>query len=205
MKAYVWLGNVAVAIASTAAIALLTKGYAYLASIQLAPDTLLLCALGTLLTAIVITYIHWSDRSTKMRLDLLFRMDYQSPFLKDIRHDEEERALYKAAILRRLRDLAEFKRRFGDDGLTSLYIGCLAFCANEKRANIPWQTFRDQLTKYFTDEILAKKISSHVINDHYKGMWPDLLEAAERVANRRKHRAKSPQFGKQIGKTVPKE
>ena len=58
MKAYVWLGNVAVAVASSAAIALLTKGYAKLASIQLAPDTMLLCALGTLLTAIVITYIH---------------------------------------------------------------------------------------------------------------------------------------------------
>jgi hypothetical protein len=178
--------SVLIAVASSATIALLTKAGARLAAIQLEPDTLLLCALMTLLATVVITFIHRSDRSLKLRLDLLFRMGYQAPFVRDIRHNEEERALYGASILRKLKDLAELNRTYRDEHLCSYYIGCLAFLANEKRANLPWNTFRDELTKHFADEIVGGKIARHAIDDHYKGMWTDLVEAAECATVRRR-------------------
>jgi hypothetical protein len=126
------------------------------------------------------------DRSMKLRLDLLFRMCYQVPFVQQIRQDANEKALYGASILRKLKDLAELIRSDPDDHLCSYYIGCLAFLANEKRANLPWKTFRDELVKHFSDEIMRGKIARHVIDDHYTGRWEDLVEAAERASSRRK-------------------
>ena len=69
------------------------------------------------------------------------------------------------------------------------YIGSLAFMANEKRANLPWKTFRDELVKHFSDKIVRGKIARHVIDDHYKGRWEDLVEAA-RFASARKKRTR---------------
>jgi hypothetical protein len=134
----------------------------------------------------------------KLRLDLLFRMCYQGPFLQQIRQDAVERALYGASILRKLKDLAELIRSDPDDHLCSYYIGSLAFLANEKRANLPWKTFRDELVKHFSDEIMRGKIARHVIDDHYKGKWDDLVEAVERANSCKKQR---PVFSK-VSKTV---
>jgi len=178
--------NVMVALAASFAGTLATKFLAWLTAIQLQPDTLILCALMTLLAATILLFTRHTAQTTKRRLDLLFRMDYQAPFVQGIREDEEERALYTASVLRKLRDLAELKESDRDDNLCSYYIGCLAFLANEKRANLPWNLFRDELAKYFANEIIKGKISPHVINDHYKGMWGDLVAAAERARYRRR-------------------
>lgn len=186
MKASGLYEGILTAVASSVAITLLTKTWARLASVQLAPDTLLLCAVTTLLTSAVVMFIRRTHRCTKLRLDLLFRMAYQSPFVEQIRHDDEERALYMASILRKLKDLAELNRAERDERLCSYYIGCLAFVANEKRANLPWHIFRDELAKHFAKEIIEGKIAPHVINDHYKGMWADLVAAAARANTRRK-------------------
>lgn len=51
---------------------------------------------------------------------------------------------------------------------------------------MPWKTFRDELAKYFSVEIMSGKIARHVIDDHYKGRWEDLVEAAERASARKK-------------------
>jgi hypothetical protein len=107
-------------------------------------------------------------------------MIYQAPFVNEIRHDEQERTLYGNSVLRKLDGLAEYQRRFPDDRHCSMFIGCLAFYANEKRANIPWQMFRDALVANFKTEILSGKVMPHVIDDHYKGKWDDLLDAAHR-------------------------
>jgi hypothetical protein len=40
--------------------------------------------------------------------------------------------------------------------------------------------FRDALVANFKTEILSGKIMPHVINDHYKGEFDDLLDAARR-------------------------
>lgn len=101
--------------------------------------------------------------------------------MQEIRRDEAEKVLYGASILRKLRDLAELNRSYRDNRLCSYYIGCLAFLANEKRADLPWVTFRDEVAKHFAEEILTGKIARHVIDDHYKGMWADLVAAAERT------------------------
>lgn len=186
MKASVLYEGILTAVASSVIITLLTKGWARFASIQLAPDTLLLCAVTTLLASVVVIFIRRMDRSIKLRLDLLFRMGYQAPFIHAIREDAEERALYCASILRKMRDLAELTRTYPDKRLCSYYIGCLAFLANEKRANLPWSTFRDEVAEHFADDILRGRIARHVIDDHYKGMWEDLVGAAERVTRRGK-------------------
>jgi hypothetical protein len=72
--------------------------------------------------------------------------------------------------------------------------------ANEKRANIPWKIFRDKVTKYFREEIITGKIARHVIDDHCKGMWTDLVEAASQPVERRKPRIAA----SRLGKTIPK-
>lgn len=186
MKSAVVYEGIIVTVASTATLALLTKFCARVASIQLRSDTILLGALMTVLAAVVITVIRRTDQSLKLRLDLLFRMGYQGPFVQEIRRDEEEKALYGDSILRKLRDLAELNRSYRDERLCSYYIGCLAFLANEKRADLPWATFRDEVAKHFAEEILSGKIARHVIDDHYKGMWADLVAAAEKATARRK-------------------
>src|SRR5262249_45270085 len=99
MKASALYEGILTAVASSVTITLLTKTWARLASVQLAPDTLLLCVLITLLGTMILTFIRRTDRSLKLRLDLLFRMGYQAPFVRDIRDDKEERALYSASIL----------------------------------------------------------------------------------------------------------
>lgn len=142
MKSKVVYEGVIITVASTAILTLLTKSWARLASIQFHSDTLLLCALITVFAVVVVALIRRNDRSLKLRLDLLFRMGYQGPFVQEIRRDEEEKALYGASILRKLRDLAELNRSYRDERLCSYYIGCLAFLANEKRADLPWVTFR---------------------------------------------------------------
>lgn len=181
MKSAVVYEGIIVTVASTATLALLTKFCARVASIQFRSDTILLGALMTVLAAVVITVIRRTDQSLKLRLDLLFRMGYQGPFVQEIRRDEAEKVLYGASILRKLRDLAELNRSYRDNRLCSYYIGCLAFLANEKRADLPWVTFRDEVAKHFAEEILTGKIARHVIDDHYKGMWADLVAAAERT------------------------
>jgi len=178
--------SVFITVASTATIELAAKSWARLASIQLRPDTLLICGLLTGFAAAYWIRAQRKDRSMKLRLDLLFRMCYQGPFLDQIRKDAEGKALYSASILRKLKDLAELIRSDPDDRLCSYYIGCLAFLANEKRANLPWKTFRDELAKYFSVEIMSGRIARHVIDDHYKGRWEDLVEAAERASARKK-------------------
>lgn len=147
MKASAVYEGVAVAVASSATTALVAKSCAKLASVQLAPDTIALSALIALLAAIVVIFVRRSDQSIKLRLDLLFRMGYQGPFVHEIRQDADEKALYSSSILRKLHDLAELNRAYRDDRLCSYYIGCLAFLANEKRANLPWKTFRDEVAK----------------------------------------------------------
>jgi hypothetical protein len=111
---------------------------------------------------------------------LWFRLIYQAPFVAEIRYDEQQRQLYEESVLRKVDGLAEHHRKFGDDRFCSIFIGCLAFYANEKRANVSWQMFRDSLVENFKDEILSGKIMPHVINDHYKGKWDDLVDAARR-------------------------
>lgn len=170
MKVSDFFEHVTVTAASSATIVLLEKTGAKLASIPLRPDTIVLSALITSVGAIAIIFLRRSDRSLKLRLDLLFRVDYQGPFVHEIREDEQERGLYKASILRKLHDLAELNRISRDYRLCPYYIGCLAFLANEKRANIPWKIFRDEVAKYFREEIITGKIARHVIDDHYKGM-----------------------------------
>jgi hypothetical protein len=186
MKASNVWESVIITVAATATTELIAKSLARLISIQFRPDTLLICGLITGLA--VAHWIHGQrqDRSMKMRLDLLFRMCYQGPFLQQIRQDAEEKALYCASILRKLKDLAELIRSDPDDHLCSYYIGCMAFLANEKRANLPWRTFRDELVKHFSDEIMRGKIARHVIDDHYKGRWEDLVEAAKFASARKK-------------------
>jgi len=186
MKNRIIYEGVVVTLASTATFALLSKSWARVASIQFHSDTMLLGIIMVVFAAVVVTVIHRSDRSLKLRLDLLFRMGYQGPFVQEIRRDEEEKALYGASILRKLRDLAELNRSYRDEKLCSYYIGCLAFLANEKRADLPWVTFRDEVAKHFAQEILSGKIARHVIDDHYKGMWEDLVAAAEQATARRK-------------------
>ena len=112
--------------------------------------------------------------------NLWFRLIYQASFVGVIRDDEQERQIYEQSVLRKVDGLAEHHRRFHDDRLCSILIGCLAFYANERRANISWPKFRDSLVENFKDEILSGKIMPHVINDHYKGKWDDLVDAAER-------------------------
>ena len=201
MKASAFYEGVAVTVASSATIALLAKSWARLAAVQLVPDTLVLCALMTSLAAIVIIFVRRSDRSIKLRLDLLFRMGYQGPFVNEIRQDTHERALYNASILRKLHDLAELNRAYKDERLCSYYIGCLAFLANEKRANVPWVIFRDEVAKHFGDEIIAGKIARHVIDDHYQGMWSDLVEAASQAVKQPKSRL----VVSRAGKIIPKK
>ena len=201
MKASAFYEGVAVTLASSATITLLAKSWARLAAVQLAPDTVVLCALMTSLAAIVVIFVRRSDRSIKLRLDLLFRMGYQGPFVHEIRQDADERALYSASILRKLNDLAELNQAYRDDRLCSYYIGCLAFLANEKRANLPWKTFRDEVAKHFGDEILAGKIARHAIDDHYKGMWTDLVEAASRAIKQPRSR----RVVSRLGKIVPEK
>ena len=206
MKSKVVYEGVIITVASTAILTLLTKSWARLASIQFHSDTLLLCALITVFAVVVVALIRRNDRSLKLRLDLLFRMGYQGPFVQEIRRDEEEKALYGASILRKLRDLAELNRSYRDERLCSYYIGCLAFLANEKRADLPWVTFRDEVAQYLAEEILSGKIARHVIDDHYKGMWEDLVAAAEQATARRKRGVASrvatcePQFAGSSGK-----
>lgn len=178
MKYRVVYEGVVVTLASTAALALVSKSWGRLAALHFHSDTILLGALFAVFTGIIISVIRRSDRSLKLRLDLLFRMGYQGPFVQEIRRDEEEKALYGASIIRKLRDLAELNRSYRDDKLCSYYIGCLAFLANEKRADLPWVTFRDEVARHFAEEILSGKIAPHVIDDHYKGMWTDLVAAA---------------------------
>ena len=180
MKSAVVYEGIIVTVASTATLALLTKFCARrIHSVSFGhytagrPDD---CV-----AAVVITVIRRTDQSLKLRLDLLFRMGYQGPFVHEIRRDEAEKVLYGASILRKLRDLAELNRSYRDNRLCSYYIGCLAFLANEKRADLPWVTFRDEVAKHFAEEILTGKIARHVIDDHYKGMWADLVAAAERT------------------------
>lgn len=206
MKLFAIYEGVIIAVVSTVTLTCLAKSWGRVASIQFHSDTILLCAVITVLAAVVVTVIHRSDRSLKLRLDLLFRMGYQGPFVQEIRRDEEEKALYGASILRKLRDLAELNRSYRDEKLCSYYIGCLAFLANEKRADLPWVTFRDEVAQYFAEEILSGKIARHVIDDHYKGMWEDLVAAAERATARRKRSVASrvatcePQFAGSLGK-----
>lgn len=100
--------------------------------------------------------------------------------MHEIRNDEEERNLYEDSILRKLDGLAEHQRKFGNDSFCSIFIGCAAFYGNERRANVSWQAFRDSLVEDFKNEILSGKIMPHVVNDHYKGRWDDLLDAARR-------------------------
>ena len=201
MKASAFYEGVAVTLASSVIVTLLAKSCARLAAVQLAPDTVVLCALTTSLAAIVVIFVRRSDRSIKLRLDLLFRMGYQGPFVHEIRQDADERALYSASILRKLTDLAELNQAYRDDRLCSYYIGCLAFLANEKRANLPWKTFRDEVAKHFGDEILAGKIARHAIDDHYKGMWTDLVEAAGQAIKQ----PTSQRVVSRLGKIVPEK
>ena len=77
----------------------------------------------------------------------------------------------------------------------------LAFLANEKRANLPWKVFWDEVAKHFGDEIIAGKIARHVIDDHYRGMWADLVEAAGQAIKQPKSRL----VFSRLGKTVPKK
>jgi hypothetical protein len=180
--------SVIITVASTATIEVAAKSWARFSSVQLRPDTLLICGLIAAVAAAYWIGAQRKDRSMKLRLDLLFRMCYQVPFLEEIRQDAAENALYSASILRKLKDLAELVRSDPDDQLCSYYIGCLAFLANEKRANVPWNTFRDEVAKYFPDQIMRGKIAPHVIDEHHKGRWDDLVEAAERVLACRKQR-----------------
>jgi hypothetical protein len=186
MKVSALYKHLIMAVGAAAIVAFIAKLWNWLAAAQLRPDTLLLSVLMIVFAAVILIFVIRSDRSLKLRLDLLFRMGYQGPFLNDIRQDAEERALYSASIVRKLRDLAELNRAYRDDRLCSYYIGCLAFLANEKRANLPWNTFRDELAKHFAKEIISGKIARHAIDDHYKGMWADLVKAAERAGTRRK-------------------
>lgn len=201
MKASAVYESIAVTVASSATITLLAKLWARLAAVRLAPDTIVLCALMTSLAAIIVIFVRRSDRSMKLRLDLLFRMGYQGPFLHEIRQDAEEGALYRASILRKLHDLAELNQSYRDDRLCSYYIGCLAFLANEKRANLPWKTFRDEVAKHFGDEIMAGKIARHAIDDHYKGMWTDLVDAASQTTKHPRSRL----VRSRLGKIVPEK
>ena len=91
MKPSILYQGVLVAVASSATIALLTKAWTWIAAVQFAPDTLLLAALMAVLAAIMMTLIIRTDHSMKLRLDLLFRMGYQAPFVQEIREDEEEK------------------------------------------------------------------------------------------------------------------
>jgi hypothetical protein len=120
------------------------------------------------------------SESNNTQMDLWFRLIYQAPFLDKIREDEEERSLYQDSILRKLYGVADRNRRHPDSASCSRYIGALAFLANPKRANIPWPIFRDAVVANFCTEILQGKISRHVINDHYKGKYRDLVETAQR-------------------------
>jgi hypothetical protein len=200
MKASNVWESVITTIAATVTTELAAKSLARLMSIQFRPDTLLICGLLTALVAAYWIHGRRQDRSMKLRLDLLFRMCYQGPFLQQIRQDAEENALYGASILRKLKDLAELVRSDPDDHLCSYYIGSLAFMANEKRANLPWKTFRDELVKHFSDKIIRGKIARHVIDDHYKGRWEDLVEAAELASARKKQRMVFSKVRKSVSK-----
>lgn len=72
--------SVFITVASTATIELAAKSWARLASIQLRPDTLLICGLLTGFAAAYWIRARRKDRSMKLRLDLLFRMCYQGRF-----------------------------------------------------------------------------------------------------------------------------
>jgi len=196
MKALALSEGVLTAVALSLTITLIARTWAWFTSAQLAPDTLLLCVAGALAASVVVIFIRRMDRSMKVRLDLLFRMGYQAPFVQAIPEDAEERTLYGASILRKLRDLAELNRAYPDERLCSYYIGCLAFLANEKRANLPWSAFRDELAEHFTAEILNGKIARHVIDDHYQGGWPDLVEAAERATEQQKTARRTLRLGR---------
>jgi hypothetical protein len=110
MKSSALYENVLIAVAPSVTVTLLTKTWALLAAVQLAPDTLLLCALMALFGSAVVIFVRRTDHSMKLRLDLLFRMSYQAPFVQAIREDEEERELYIASILRKLKDLSELNQ-----------------------------------------------------------------------------------------------
>jgi hypothetical protein len=65
---------------------------------------------------------------------------------------------------------------------------------------VPWKTFRDELAMHFAHEIIGGKIAQHVIDDHYKGMWADLVKAAERASARRKRALSLSRFRKIVAK-----
>jgi len=154
-------------------------------SIKLTPE-FIFCILGvTVFFTIIVIWlarIHRQNQLGISRQDLWSRLTYQGPFVDQIRNDPQERVLYAESVVRKLGALAEHHRKFADEPYCSRYIGAAAFYANEKRANVPWETFRDALVANFKDLILKGKIMPHVINDHYKGKYEDLLDAAHRKA-----------------------
>ena len=160
----------------------------FVGNLRLSGDTLTVVSLIVFLVSVLFVYVRYVNRSTKMRLDLLFRMAYQGPFVMQMRNDEEERENYEKSILRKIHSVGEYYRRFGDINFSSYYLGCLAFYANSNRANVSWEKFKEAVLSDFLEEILEGKIESHVIDEHYKGKWSDLIDeakkkrAAQRVA-----------------------
>jgi cation transport ATPase len=109
MRVSAFLESVIITVASTAAIEVAAKSWARFSSVQLRPDTLLICALIAAVTAAYWIRAQRKDRSMKLRLDLLFRMCYQGPFLEEIRHDAASTALRgKLRVHSSRRSAAEF-------------------------------------------------------------------------------------------------
>lgn len=123
--------------------------------------------------------------AVNLKMDLWFRLVYQTSFVDQIRSDAEEKKLYQDSIVRKLHALADFNRKHPDDTFCAYFIGCLAFLSNPKRADIPWSVFRDAVVTDFGEQLLQGKISPHLINDHYKGKFADLMQATRRNAGER--------------------
>ena len=116
------------------------------------------------------------------RLDLLFRMDYQGPFVQSM--DAEEKKKYAESINRKLASLGLYHCKFGEIKFCSYYIGCLAFLASEKRGNVPWEGFRNSLAEHFGTELLDHNIEAHIITEHFsEEKYNNLLEEARKRKN----------------------
>jgi|GEM_PF-6065275 len=189
MKSSIFLPKLAIKAIALIVAPLLTM-LAKALSVKLIPEFIFLILFVAFPVAIVLVPLlriqRQNETSRKViecemsRQDLWSRLTFQGPFADQIRNDEQERMLYGESIVRKLDALAEHHRKFVDEPYCSRYIGALAFYANEKRANVPWEVFRDALAANFKDLILLGKIMPHVINDHYKGKFEDLLDAARR-------------------------
>jgi len=157
-----------------------TQLVGYLADVKMTRETLLISSGVAFLVALLFWYQRYTDRSTKMRIDLLLRMSYQGPFVMEMARNDKERMNYEQSISRKIYSLGKYYRRFGDINFCSYYIGCLAFYANANRGNVSWGTFKEALLSNFLDEILEGRIEKHVIDEHYQDKWGDLVDEAKK-------------------------